>query len=315
MGRDFSIVFLLASTSWDFPTDADLKQGGKTRARSPQPHNPTESVNRCSLTLDPQLPAVSDPPRPASRTKRIPHLAPVQGGDGRTIPSIKIFHGCYFSHLPLQSVLEMLFDFFSSNFVLMIFAPKKKVKPNTWIFFSCKTCLKNKKRPVDPWIYTSVCQAVDLQFFFSFPLISFIVPVCNSKHGGWVQTLQLSTVDSVWRILAAAHHPNLDHRWRPKLKARSPTKCDRFAPRQRGEGGPFFQRLAIQQRNPRNAGLGRYSGVDVRITHDRILVGYFWATWNNSSSRNPIKSPSLIHPPYKMFQIRGHKNHILASKS
>lgn len=35
----FHNFFCLASKSWDFPTDADLRQWGKTRARNPQPHN------------------------------------------------------------------------------------------------------------------------------------------------------------------------------------------------------------------------------------------------------------------------------------
>ena len=51
------------------------KKTGKTRARNPQPHN-----QGISELVQP------DPP-PASRTKRIPHLVPVEGGDGSTTPS------------------------------------------------------------------------------------------------------------------------------------------------------------------------------------------------------------------------------------
>ena len=75
VGRDLSIIFFcLASKSWDFTKDREENEG-KTRARNPQPHN-----QGISELVQP------DPP-PASRTKRIPHLVPVEGGDGRTTPS------------------------------------------------------------------------------------------------------------------------------------------------------------------------------------------------------------------------------------
>lgn len=166
----------------------------------------------------------------------------------------------------------------------MIFAPKKKVKPNTWIFFSCKTCLKNKKRPVDPWIYTSVSQAVDLQFF-SFPLISFKVPVCNSKRGAG-KTLQLSTTilsRGSW-FCCSPSQP-----WPPmtaEAKSTEPNKMWPICTSATGRGGHEFQRLCNTTKKPKKCWAGKIFWSWRENDSWPYFGGLFWATWNNSSSWN-----------------------------
>lgn len=97
VGRDLSIIFFVWHQNHGISQQMLTSDNGEKQGRATRNPTTRESVNWCSLT-----------PRPASRTKRIPHLVPVEGGDGIS-PLQKIFNGCYFGDLPLQSVLEMRF--------------------------------------------------------------------------------------------------------------------------------------------------------------------------------------------------------------
>ena len=305
VGRDLSIIFC-----WHQNHGISQKIGkktGKTRARNPQPHNQGISeLVQSDLWKSPATSGFWPPDLQVEqsefhiwcRWKGVMEFHPFKKSS--MVATLVIFPYTQLSKSWLFW-LWFFYIFFPRNWVFNDLCSWKRWNQTLESFSS-----------VDPWIYTSVCQAIDLPLSLPFPSSSLSV---NSKHGGWVQTLQLSTVDSVWRILAAAFHPNLDHRWQPKLKARSPTKCDRFAPRQRGEGAMNFSGL---QSNKETQEMLGWKDI-LELMWEWLMTVFWWAIlacMKQFFIRKPIESPwitmkaSLIHPPYKIFPIyRCHKNH------